>query len=116
MIREQLVRIKEDMSSYDMEPLQRRLNDFVMNATIRRVIGAEDSGVDFREVVDEGKILLVDVRKEDISNTVAELVGSIVITKIWAAAQSRSTEPEAERTPFYLYVDELQNFAGEGSN
>jgi hypothetical protein len=116
VIREQLVRIKEDMSSYDMEPLQRRLNDFVMKTTIRRVIGAEDSSVDFREVVDEGKILLVDVQKGEVGETVSELVGSIVITKIWAAAQSRITEPEMERTPFYLYVDELQNFAGEGSN
>ncbi|AZH26683.1 type IV secretory system conjugative DNA transfer family protein [Haloplanus aerogenes] len=116
VIREQLVRVKEDMSSYDLEPLQRRLNDFVMNATIRRVIGAEDSGVDFKEVVDEGKILLVDIRKSDIGETTSELVGSIAITKIWAAAQSRIAEPEDQRTPFYLYVDELQNFGGEGSN
>jgi len=61
-------------------------------------------------------MLLVDIRKGDIGDKVVELVGSIVITKIWAAAQSRITQPEEERTPFYLYVDELQNFAGEGSN
>ena len=116
VIREQLIRVKEDMTSYEMEPLQRRLNDFVMNPTIRRVIGAEESGLDFRKAVDNGKIILVDIQKGEVGGTVSELVGSIVITKIWAAAQSRITQPEEQRTPFYLYVDELQNFAGEGSN
>ncbi|RCU46998.1 type IV secretory system conjugative DNA transfer family protein [Haloplanus salinus] len=116
IIREQLVRVKEDMTSYEMEPLQRRLNDFVMNPTIRRVIGPEESGVDFRKAVDNGKILLVDIQKGEVGETVSQLVGSIVITKIWAAAQSRVTQPTEERTPFFLYVDELQNFGGEGSN
>jgi len=116
VIREQLVRVKEDMTSYELEPLQRRLNDFVMNTTIRKVIGAEESGVNFREAVDNGKIILVDIQKGEVGDTISELVGSIVITKVWAAAQSRITQPEEERVPFFLYVDELQNFAGEGSN
>jgi len=116
IIREQLVRVKEDMSSYEMEPLQRRLNDFVMNPTIRRVIGPEQSGVNFRDVVNQGNILLVDIQKGEVGETVSQLVGSIVTTKIWAAAQSRITQPLEERRPFFLYVDELQNFGGEGSN
>jgi hypothetical protein len=116
VIREQLVRVREDMTSYEMEPLQRRLNDFVMNPTIRRVIGAEESGLDFQKAVNNGKIILVDIQKGEVGGTVSELVGSITITKIWAAAQSRITQPEEQRTPFFLYVDELQNFAGEGSN
>jgi hypothetical protein len=116
IIREQLVRVKEDMTSYEMEPLQRRLNDFVMNPTIRRVIGPEESGIDFRDAVNNGKIVLVDIQKGEVGDTVSRLVGSIVITKIWAAAQSRVTQPADQRTPFYLYVDELQNFGGEGSN
>ncbi|PSQ47243.1 conjugal transfer protein [Halobacteriales archaeon SW_7_65_23] len=116
VIREQLVRVKEDMSSYEMEPLQRRLNDFVMNPTIRRVIEAEESGVDFREAVNNGKIILVDIQKGEVGGTVAELVGSIVTTKVWAAAQSRITQPVEQRQFFHLFVDELQNFAGEGSN
>jgi hypothetical protein len=116
VIRAQLVRVKEDMTSYEMEPLQRRLNDFVMNPTIRRVIGSEESGFDFQQAVNNGKIILVDIQKGEVGGTVSELVGSIVITKVWAAAQSRITQPLEERTPFFLYVDELQNFAGEGSN
>lgn len=114
--REQLVRVKEDMGTYEMEPLQRRLNDFVMNQTVRRVITASESGVDFRDAINNNRIILVDVQKGDVGEMVAQLVGSIVITKIWAAAQSRITIPEAERNPFFLYTDELQNFSGEGSN
>jgi len=116
IIREQLVRVKEDMTSYEMEPLQRRLNDFVMNPTIRRVIGPEESGVNFRDVVDDSKILLIDIQKGEVGDTVSQLVGSIAVTKIWAAAQSRVTQKPEDRTPFFLYVDELQNFGGEGSN
>jgi len=87
-----------------------------MNPTIRRVIQAEESGIDFREAVNTGKIVLVDIQKGEVGDTVSQLIGSIVITKVWAAAQSRVNQPVAERKPFYLFVDELQNFAGEGSN
>lgn len=116
IIREQLVRVKEDMTSYEMEPLQRRLNDFIMNKTIRRVIEAPESGLDFQKAVNQGKIILVDIQKGEVGETVSQLVGSIVITKIWAVTQSRVNQPIEKRTPFFLYVDELQNFAGEGSN
>jgi hypothetical protein len=116
VIREQLVKIREKMTDYEMEPLQRRLNDFIMNPTIRRVIQTDESGFDFREAVNNGKIILVDVQKGEVGGTVSELVGSIVTTQIWAAAQSRINQPENQRNPFYLYIDELQNFAGEGSN
>lgn len=116
VVREQLVRVKEDMGTYELEPLQRRLNDFVMNPTIRNVISAEESGVNFVEAVNQGQIVLIDIQKGEVGEIVSQLVGSIVITQVWAAAQSRITQAEEERKPFYLYVDELQNFAGEGSN
>ncbi|SDQ40752.1 type IV secretory system conjugative DNA transfer family protein [Natronobacterium texcoconense] len=115
VVREQLARVKEDMTSYEMEPLQRRLNDFMMNSAIRRVINANGTGINFQEAVDSQKLILVDVQKGEVGATVSELVGSI-ITKIWAAVQSRVTQPIDERTPFYLFVDEVQNYSGEGSN
>jgi hypothetical protein len=114
--REQLFRVKEDMGSYEMEPLQRRLNDFIENRTIRKLASAEESSINFQEAVKEGRIVLVDIQKGEVGETVSNLVGSIVITKVWAAAQSRITQPPETREPFHLYVDELQNFAGEGSN
>lgn len=115
VVREQLVRVKEDMSSYQLEPLQRRLNDFVMNTTIREIVASNQSGINFQDAINQEKIILVDVQKGELGETVSQLVGSIIITKIWAAAQSRITQKPGERTPFYLYVDELQNFGSEGS-
>jgi hypothetical protein len=113
--RKQLVRIKEDMGSYEMEPLQRRLNDFMMK-TVRDMIGAKKSGINFRDAIDDNTIILADLQKGEVGDTVAHIIGSIIITKVWAAAQSRITVQSHRREPYNLYVDELQNFAGEGSN
>lgn len=116
VIREQLVRVKEDLGSYELEPLQRRMNDFVENRVIRDVVASEESGVDFREAVDEGKILLVDIRKDQVGSSVSQIVGSITITQVWAAAQARMASRRSNQDPYFLYVDELQNFGNEGSN
>jgi len=116
VVREQLVRVKEDLSSYELEPLQRRLNDFLENRVTRRIVSVKESGVNFRDAIQEEKIILVNVQTGKVGSTVSQLIGGIVITQVWAAAQSRITLPEEKRTPFYLYVDELQNFAGDGSN
>lgn len=104
------------LSDREMEPLQRRFRDFMESRPIRRVITQPDSDINFREVLADGKILFVDVQKGVVGPTAAALIGSIFLTKLWSAAQSRITVPEDERRPFYVYVDELQSFAGEGSN
>lgn len=114
-VRNQLVRIK-DLSHRELDPLHRRLDDFVMNDTVQRVIDVDESSVDFHEVVKDGKIVLVDVQKGDIGSDAAQLVGSVVLTQLWAASQARISLPEEERDPFFLFVDEVHNFAGEGSN
>jgi len=114
-IQKHLEYIKNNLSQYEMGPLQRRVNDFVTNTTTREVIAAQESIVNFRKAVNQGKIILVDIQKGEIGATASELIGSIIITKIWAAAQSRITQNPEDRVPFYLYVDELQNFGSEGS-
>lgn len=113
--REELVSIKQDMSSYDLGPIRYRLNDF-LRPTIRNMINVAESSVDFRQAVNENKIILVDIQKGEIGATVSEIIGSIILTKLWAAAQSRITEARAARNPFHVYIDEIQNFAGEGSS
>jgi len=115
-VREQLVSVKQDLTDRDLEPLKRRIGDFTSNAVVRQMIGASESAVNFREAVDDGKILLVDVQKGEVGRIVAQLTGTIVITQLWAAVQNRINQPPEDRTPYYLYVDELNNFAGEDSN
>ncbi|WP_207587090.1 type IV secretion system DNA-binding domain-containing protein [Halomontanus rarus] len=104
------------LSDREMEPLQRRFRDFLESETIRRIITQPENHIDFQQVLDDRQILLVDVQKGTIGTTAATLIGSIFLTKIWSAAQARITQPADQRTPFYLYVDELHTFANEGGN
>lgn len=82
------------LSDKEMEPLQRRFRDFLESGTIRRLITQEESDINFRDILDDQKILLVDVQKGKLGTTTATLIGSIIITKVWAAAQSRITVPK----------------------
>lgn len=115
-IRNQLIRIKEDMGTYELEPLQRRLNTWVQNDSIREIIDAQDTSIDFKEIVYQGKVLLVDLKREHIGDRAAEIIGSTVASQVWAAAQSRIALPEQDRSPFYLYVDEAHQYGGDGSS
>lgn len=116
ILRKQLRRARDEIQKHGAGPIERRLSDFTGSKTIRNVIAAKTSAVDFKQVVDNDEIVLVDIQKGSLSDTAVELIGSIVITQVWAAAQSRINQPEEERDLFTLYVDELHNFAGEGSN
>jgi hypothetical protein len=116
ILRKQLRRARNEIQKHGAGPIERRLSDFTGSKTIRNVIAAKNSAVDFKQVVDNGEIVLLDIQKGSLSDTAVELIGSIVITQVWAAAQSRIQQPEEERDLFTLYVDELHNFAGEGSN
>ncbi|MFC4359278.1 type IV secretory system conjugative DNA transfer family protein [Halobium salinum] len=115
VVREQLKTVRDDYGKNELEPLQRRLNDFVMDSTIREIISAKQSSVNFKQAVEDEKIILVEIQKGEIGKQVSQLVGSLVITKIWASIQSRVSMPAEEREPYFLYVDELDNFASEGS-
>ncbi len=80
------------------------------NAQIRNIIGQTKSGFDFRKVMDEGKILLCNLSKGKLGDLNAQLIGMILVSKLQMAAMSRVDMPEEERTDFYMYVDEFQNF------
>ncbi|MCX6812840.1 MAG: type IV secretion system DNA-binding domain-containing protein [Candidatus Berkelbacteria bacterium] len=83
---------------------------FMTNDMMRNIIGQSKSAFDFREVMDGKKILLCKLSKGLIGEINAFLLGMIIVSKIAMGAFSRQDVPEAERTPFYLYVDEFQNF------
>jgi hypothetical protein len=84
---------------------------FMTNTTIRNILGQVKSSLNLREVMDNKKILLVNLSKGSIGEINMQLLGMIFISKIQMAAMSRADVPEAQRSPFYLYIDEFQNFA-----
>ena len=86
---------------------------FMTNDMMRNIIGQPKSAFDFRQVMDGKKILLCKLSKGLIGEINAFLLGMIIVSKIAMGAFSRQDLPEDQRTPFYLYVDEFQNFITE---
>lgn len=114
--RKQLQRIKNEYGSKELNPVEYRLEDFTGNELLRDIISADESGINFQEAVDDQKIILVELQKGEIGEETCQVIGSIVLTKIWSAIQSRVSQPEEERKPFHLYVDEMQNFGSSDSS
>ena len=84
---------------------------FVTNKMIRNIIGQSQSSFSFREVMDNGKILLINLAKGEIGEENSNFLGLVLVPRILMAAMSRQDVPEEARRDFYLYVDEFQNFA-----
>lgn len=93
-------------------PVLNKVGAFTANPIIRNIIGQPKSTFNIRQIMDEGKILIVNLSKGLIGEDNAAILGSFLVTKIQLAAMSRSDIVDInDRRPFYLYVDEFQNFA-----
>lgn len=103
----------EKFATEAVAPVLNKVGAFTANPLIRNVLGQSRSSFDIRKLMDEGKILIVDLSRGRIGEDNASILGALVITKIQLAAMSRANVPLHERRPFYLYVDEFQNFATE---
>jgi len=90
-----------------------KLNQFTANDIMRPIIGQQKSAINFREAMDKGKIILINLAKGKIGDLNAYLLGLIIVGKILISALSRVDLKETERKDFYLYVDEFQNFVTE---
>lgn len=102
----------EKFQAEAIAPVLNKVGAFTANPVIRNIIGQPKSTFDIRQIMDEGKILIVNLSKGLIGEDNASILGSFIVTKIQLAAMSRSDIPNVEdRRPFYLYVDEFQNFA-----
>lgn len=102
----------EKYATEAIAPVLNKVGAFVANPTIRNIIGQPKSTFNIRQIMDEGKILVVNLSKGLIGEDNAAILGGFLVTKIQLAAMSRSDIPRVEdRRPFYLYVDEFQNFA-----
>ncbi len=87
-----------------------KFNNFIANDYVRPIIGQRKSAFNFRKVMDEGKILLVNLAKGRIGDINAGLLGMVIVGKLLMASLSRVDVPEPKRRDFYLYIDEFQNF------
>ncbi len=87
-----------------------KINGFIANEYLRPVLSAPKSSLNFREAMDQRKILLVNLSKGRIGDINASLLGMLVVGKLLIAALSRVDLPEDQRNDFYLYIDEFQNF------
>lgn len=92
-------------------PIQNKVGQFLSTALIRNVVGQVKSTIDIREIMDNRKILIMNLSKGRIGEDASSLLGAMMITKIQLAAMSRIDTEEKNRKDFYLYVDEFQNFA-----
>lgn len=93
--------------------IQNKVGQFTSTPLIRNIIGQVRSAIDMRKVMDEGKILIVNLSKGKVGEDNSLLLGALAVTKLQLAAMSRVDVPEAERRDYFIYVDEYQNFATE---
>jgi hypothetical protein len=100
-------REKQEMIPY----FSSKFGPFITNTTIRNIIGQPKSAFNIREIMDNQKVLLVNLSKGKVGDVNAQLLGLIFVNKVNMAAMSRQNIPKAERKDFYMYVDEFQNFA-----
>lgn len=92
-------------------PIQNKVGQFLNTSFIRNIVGQTKSTLNVPEIMNSGKILLVNVSKGKIGEDNSALLGAMIITMVQLAAMERVRIPEEDRLDFYLYVDEFQNFA-----
>lgn len=92
-------------------PLTHRLGHFITSKMSRHILLQEETTVRIADIMNEGKILLVNLSKGDIGEDQSEFFGTILTALIWMAAYQRTKIPEKKRRDFFVYVDEFQNFA-----
>jgi len=97
-------------------PILNKVGQFVSSPIVRDVVNAHRSSFSIEQIMNEGKILLVNLSQGKLGEDNATLLGAMLITKIQLAAMGRVYIPEEERRDFYLYVDEFQNFATDSFN
>ena len=96
-----------------ISPIQNKVGRFISSAVIRNIVGQVKSTINLREIMDNQKILLVNLAQGKLGEETASLLGGMVITRLQATAMERVDIPMDERKDFFLYVDEFQNFATE---
>ena len=103
--------MSEKMMSESISSILNKVGQFVASPMIRGIIGHPKSTIDVEEVMNSGKILILNLSSGRLGEDNSTLLGAMFISKIQLAAMNRVNIPEEQRKDFYFYVDEFQNFA-----
>ena len=108
---------QEEFANYDprfmreaIAPIQNKIGQFLLNPPIRNILGQVRAKVDFRFIMDKGRVLIANLSKGKLGADKANLLGSLLTTQFQLAAMSRADTPERERRDFHLFIDEFHNF------
>jgi type IV secretory pathway TraG/TraD family ATPase VirD4 len=111
---------KQEFSGYSpafravvVAPLQNKLGALLTDPRLREIVSAKKSSFDLKSIMDDGKILLVNLSRGRIGEGPAQIVGALLAARIGLAGLARASQPEALRRDFFLYLDEFQMFATE---
>jgi hypothetical protein len=107
---DEFARYPDRLRAEAISPIQNKVGQFGTTAITRNIIGQARNAVNFREVIDRGQIFIANLSKGVLGEGNSQLLGSFLVAQIQLAALSRADTPERDRWPFYLYIDEFQNF------
>jgi hypothetical protein len=110
---DQIAQTSDFHKSEVLDYIVSKFGRFVTNKVMRNIIGQPQSAFNFREAMDQKKIILCNLSKGVLGEEDAKFLGLILVPKILTAAMSRADVPQAQRHDFFLYVDEFQNYATE---
>ncbi|OGM21300.1 hypothetical protein A2863_03755 [Candidatus Woesebacteria bacterium RIFCSPHIGHO2_01_FULL_38_9b] len=108
---DQIAQTSDFHKSEVLDYITSKFGRFVTNRMIRNIIGQSKSSFSLRDVMDNGKILFINLSKGELGEENSSFLGLVLVPRLLMAAMSRADTPEAQRRDFYLYVDEFQNFA-----
>ncbi len=104
-------RMSPQLRSEAISPILNKVGQFLSSQTVRNIIGSPVSTIDLEVMMNEGKIIIVNLSQGKLGEDNSSLLGAMMITKMQLAAMNRVYQAESSRRDFYLYVDEFQNFA-----
>lgn len=107
---EEYEKYTERLRAEAIAPLQNKVGAFLANPLLKKILTRPEKPLHLRKIMDEGRILLVNLAKGKIGEDTALLLGSLLISRMGLAALSRADTPEAERRDHYLYLDEFHSF------
>lgn len=101
----------QQFNSEAIMPILNKVGQILSIDMIKNIFSGSENKIDFRKIMDEKKILIVNLPKGKLQEEIMGFLGAMIVTKLYQAAMTRADIPPAKRVPFYLYIDEFQNFA-----